>query len=115
MPNCVMGSNAAIFMYDMTRYKTFENLDDWIATFEESNKKLDQKVLAILIGGKLDLQDMRTVSIEEGITLAKKHGLLDYMECSSKTGANIGMVFEKLGRYILKNLGLIKKVGFIER
>ena len=39
MPGALSGAHAAIFMYDLSRYGTIENLNDWISLFKETNQK----------------------------------------------------------------------------
>jgi GTPase SAR1 family protein len=50
----------------------------------------------VLVGNKIDLEEERVVSLEEGQALAKKHGL-PHFETSAKTNHNINEVFFCLG------------------
>ncbi len=103
MPSCVKGSHGAIFMFDITRYKTFENLKNWLEVFNEVNEAENQEVYTILLGGKLDLSDFREVPSELGIEFAKENGFIGYLECSSKKGINILEPFEKLALKIINS------------
>ena len=67
LPSAVMGANGSIFIYDITRYLTFKNLDDWLSVFNETIKKEGLIVPIILIGSKIDLDEDRSVPKEEGI------------------------------------------------
>ena len=57
----------------------------------------------ILVGNKIDLEDKREVSYDEGSTYAQKNGLL-FFECSAKTGKNIDELFMQSTREIDKRI-----------
>lgn len=101
MPSALIGCEGALFLFDISRYKTFENLNDWISIFKENLKKKNIPVL--IIGSKLDLDFIRAISIEEGKNLTQSNGFNNYMECSSKTGENVQKVFYTLTQIILKS------------
>ena len=110
LPSVINGANGTLFMFDITRYKTFNNLKDWLAVFNETNRNYDQKVEALLIGSKLDLEQARTVSKSEAIDFAKEHNFSEYIECSSKSGENVELIFEKIAEEMLKKeKALLKK------
>jgi len=94
-------------MFDLTNNSTLEKIEDWLATFKEGLTKDESEIPIIMVGGKLDLQDKRTVSTKYAIKFLKSHNLDSYIECSAKTGQNVELVFEKLIQKILKNSGLI--------
>ena len=48
----------------------------------------------IMVGGKLDLEENRSISTEEGIEKAKSSNLQGYFECSAKNGDNVDNIFE---------------------
>ena len=66
-------------------------------------------ILICLIGNKIDLEEKREVSYEEGSIYASKHGMLFY-ECSAKTGQNIDKIFIESTREIDKRI----KDGFYD-
>ncbi len=103
LPSALMNAEGSIIMYDITRYTTFKSLEDWLSVFNETNKQEGQEIPLILIGSKLDLQEMRAVAKKEASKLAKKYGVLDFIECSSKTGEKINEIFEKITRAMLSN------------
>jgi small GTP-binding protein len=110
LPGVINGANGTLFMFDITRYKTFNNLKEWLAVFNETNRNYSQEVATMLIGSKLDLEQARTVSKTEAKDFVKQHNFYEYIECSSKTGENVELIFEKIARLILKNENhLLKK------
>ncbi len=92
LPSCVVNAAGGIFMYDITRFSTIKNLHEWINIFKENNDE-PENITILLVGGKLDLKNRRSVPLQEGFKLAKDLNLFDYIECSSKSGKNIDKIF----------------------
>ncbi len=112
LPGAINGASGTLFLFDITRYKTFGNLKNWLAVFNETNRNFGQEVQTILLGSKLDLEQARTVSVPEAKSFAKDHNFSEYIECSSKTGENVELTFEKIAQLMLSkeiNLGKKKK------
>jgi small GTP-binding protein len=103
LKSAVIGAHGIIFMYDITRYLTFKNLNDWISVFNETNEIDKQKISTILIGAKLDLQEARAVTEEDGIEFSKSKGFNSFFECSSKTGEQVNEIFESIANAMIKN------------
>ena len=61
-------ADGIVFVYDVTNKPSFENIKNWIKDAE--SKANDFKI--IIVGNKIDLNDSREVSFEEGKNLAKK-------------------------------------------
>ena len=95
------GVVGALFVYDTTRHATIKNIESkWLRDLNEYG---EQDLAYILIGNKIDLQDARAVSSEEGTALANKIKASDFVETSAKYGDNVEKAFEKLVFQILKN------------
>ncbi len=109
LPAYSSGSSGGIFMFDVTRYKTITEIGTWLKMFNEGLKSDEKKEIIpiIMVGGKIDLKEQRSVSHEESEKICQTHNLHSYIECSSVTGENVGVIFEDLTRVILKNHGLI--------
>ena len=81
------GVVGALFIYDITRHATFKNIESkWL---EDLNEYGEKDLAYVLIGNKIDLQDSRTVSNEEGRALADKIDASDLVETSAKYGENV--------------------------
>ncbi len=106
LPSAVIGAQGTIFVYDVTRYLTFESLNEWLTVFNKANKEYSQDVSTILLGCKFDLEENKTVSKEEGKNFAKENSFLAFIESSSKTGENVEYVFEKLSRIMIEKSSL---------
>ncbi|MFW9945317.1 MAG: Rab family GTPase [Candidatus Odinarchaeota archaeon] len=104
LPSAILAAQGTIFMYDITRYNTFKNLTGWLSVFDEANKTHNQKVSTILVASKLDLQENRAVSENEGRIFAEKNKFLEYIECSSKIGENVDYIFDKITQLILETI-----------
>jgi small GTP-binding protein len=65
-------------------------LPDWTQIIREHAGDIP----IVLIGSKVDLEDYRAVTREEGILAAKKYNLAEFIELSSKTGQNVEKAFD---------------------
>ena len=93
-----IGANGIFILYDITNRSTLENIPEWI----EILKKEKREIPIILIGMKLDLEQLRSVSKERVLELVKSEGIDEYIECSTKTGENIEKAFEDLTKLMLQ-------------
>lgn len=97
------GCVGALVVYDITRHQTFDNVESkWLKDFKKYVKK---EGAYILIGNKIDLEDRRLVTEEEGKFLAKKIQATDFIETSAKFGENVEKAFKNLVFQILRNYG----------
>lgn len=94
------GSIGALLVYDITKRQSFENLQKWL---EEMKENAYSKMTTILIGNKVDLENERQVSFEEGQAFAKKHDLV-FFETSAKSSHNVEKAFLAITQKIYTNL-----------
>jgi small GTP-binding protein len=106
LPSYVVGVSGGVFMYDITRYSSLKNFDDWINIFKRGYIGNHTQIPVIMVGGKLDLQYKRTVSSKEAYELAKKHNLYGYVECSSKSGQNVEEIFHEIAKLMIHRANL---------
>ncbi|NVM37546.1 MAG: GTP-binding protein [Candidatus Lokiarchaeota archaeon] len=107
MPSYVIGASGGIFMFDITRYTSLKNFNDWIEIFKKGFKGDNHQMPVLMVGSKLDLEYKRAVSREEAFEIAKKNNLFGYIECSAKNGENVGEIFEEIARLMMLKAGLI--------
>jgi len=96
-PDYLTDSRAGIIALDLTNRESFENVRKW---YDIINKVAVPNIILILVGNKIDLNDERQVSTEEGMGLAKELGVY-YMETSAKTNKNIEDLFEWVALQII--------------
>lgn len=91
IPNYIRGSALIFLVYDVTNKKTFENLDNWINFVNNI-----ESTTIVIVGNKIDLENERAVSKEEGEKFAEDKKL-DFFEVSAKTDTNLqNMLFSSI-------------------
>ena len=82
-----------LVVYAINDRKSFEKINDWLKDVEE--KKNNNKVPLVLIGNKIDLENERVVSKEEGEKFAYKYNI-KFFESSVKNKTNVKEAFNYL-------------------
>ena len=82
-----------LFTYDITMRSTFEDLNQWIRQINDYQDISEFPI--IIVGCKLDLEDKREVSTEEGQTFAAKYKC-PFFETSARTGKGVKEAFSAL-------------------
>ena len=96
------GAAGCIFVYDMTRRPTFDEVaEKWIKDFKQYALP-DSR--SILIGNKCDLEDKRKIAAKDGEELAKKLGTDIFLETSALNGDNVEEAFLKLVKDIIATI-----------
>ncbi len=96
------GCSGALFVFDLTRSTTLTNIESvWYRDYLKysSNPKGNDY---LLIGNKLDLKEIRSISRQEGEDLSNHLNCIEYMETSAKYGDNVEEAFKKLVFHILR-------------
>jgi len=83
------GAKAGAVVFDITRYETYESVGEWVLMVRKNSGAIP----LILVGNKLDLEEKRMITAEEGKELAKKLELIGYIEASAKNNINVEKVF----------------------
>lgn len=94
------GAVGALIVYDITRRTTFHSVTRWL---QELDSHSETTVARMLIGNKSDLDNIRDVSVEEGVKLAEEEGLF-FMETSALDSTNVQKAFEIVIREIYSNV-----------
>lgn len=82
--NKILGSHAAIIVYDITRKESFEALRKWIEEIDKNGPENISKIfrnlrickfitiqVKVVVGNKIDLIEQENVSFEEGENFCK--------------------------------------------
>jgi small GTP-binding protein len=107
LPSYVLGASGGVFMYDITRYSSLRNFQDWLEIFKTGYKGPAGQIPIIMVGSKLDLDYKRAVSRDDAHELAKNNNLFGYIECSSKDGKNVEDVFHEIGRLMMEKANIL--------
>ena len=86
------GAKGALVVYDITQESTFLKVEQFVKDLRE---KSDKNVYMILVGNKIDLEENRKISKEEGKKLADKLKM-GFFEVSAKNGTGIEDLFKNL-------------------
>ena len=76
------GAHGFIIMYDITSRSSFEEVRGFIKIIKNETSN---EAPIIIVGGKLDLENQRQVSKEDGISLAKEFNCSLHSFCSSES------------------------------
>lgn len=96
----VREGSAFILVYSVLSRQTFEeipNFRDRILLVKE-----DETIPMVLVGNKIDLENERQVTTEEGREIAQEYGGIPFVECSALKAMNCDEVFHEAVRQIRK-------------
>ncbi|MFX1378965.1 MAG: Rab family GTPase [Promethearchaeota archaeon] len=101
-PSFINGANGALIVFDLSRWHTFEELDEWLSNLREY---AGENIPFILIGNKADLIDKRDEFYErENAEIFAKKEQTFYVETSAKTGEKVEAAFLNLTEKMIKNV-----------
>ena len=98
--------------FDLTKPKTFEQVNYWIEQIEE-NKSKDYPLSLVLFGNKCDMKEEIQVNPDD-IEKVKQKYKIKYFETSAKDGTNVQNIFEYLAKLVLKSRGLFQNLDIDE-
>ncbi|MFX0069994.1 MAG: Rab family GTPase [Candidatus Hermodarchaeota archaeon] len=109
LPTYAAGASGGIFMYDITRHSSINNMKKWLEVFRTRSDGSLNDIPLLMVGGKLDLEDKRVVSIDEAHSIAENNDFYEFMECSSKTGENVEDIFNSISKKMLEDAFYLNK------
>ncbi|GKB85229.1 Ras-related protein RabA1f [Tanacetum coccineum] len=86
------GAKGAIIVYDITRNKTYENVERWL---QELRAHTDPGILVMLVGNKADLGQLRAITTNDAKAFAERENLF-FMEASARDALNVNNAFTEL-------------------
>ncbi|NVM35117.1 MAG: GTP-binding protein [Candidatus Lokiarchaeota archaeon] len=100
-PPFYRGSGATVYVFDLTRRSSFQNLLNWK---DEVEKVIGDGKPSILVGNKTDLaaQGNREVGEGEGEALKEELNAIAYYETSAKNDVKVSPVFKDITLAILE-------------
>ncbi len=103
LPNYVIGASGGIFMYDISRFSSLTNLEEWLKVLKKNPEVRDKYIPILLVGGKLDLDanGKRVVEYDFASEYGEKYNLFEYIECSSLTGENVELIFNLIAKKMI--------------
>ena len=93
------GAKGAFVVYDISRKASFNNIDKWLFDLKNNG---DENINIIIIGNKIDLENQREVTTEEG----EKKAIINkasFIETSAKNGDNIEKAFNLMIENVYEN------------
>ncbi len=95
------GTDAAILVYDVTRIKTFEDLDRWLLEINSAAQLGEDKIFPFVVfGNKCDLEGSQVLP-KVAEAWSKNKGALNFYETSAKDGIQVEMGFVDIVNSIL--------------
>ncbi len=98
--NFYRNASLAIMVYAINNKDSFDNIDIWLKELRMHSNP-DSK--AFLIGNKIDLENERKVSREQGEEYSNQNNFSLFMEASAKTGFNAQKIFIEAARILYNN------------
>jgi small GTP-binding protein len=96
------GAHLAMFVYDVTRAETLENImDPWYKELMEYCNQPDltkSAIQTILVGNKTDLEDYRMIEEEEGEEVAERMNAIGHISASAKENIKVDDAFKALAQ-----------------
>ena len=95
-PMYYRGAKAAIVVYDITQQDTLAGAKSWIVELQKNQPDC----VIILVGNKFDLNETRTIDVDEVKEYARTYNLI-HIESSAKTGHNVVEIFNIICKEML--------------
>ena len=90
IPNYIREAQIILLIYDISNKESFDSIPKWITQIYDVKKA---EGVFVLIGNKIDLENERKVTFEEGKKFAEENNFI-FQEISAKNGDNFEKLFE---------------------
>jgi len=94
----IMGAKGALLLFDLTTMPKIDNILNWVNMV----RMHDLNLPIILVGTKLDLEELIAVDDESAEALKNAFNMVKYVKTSSKTGTNVELVFDLMVEELMK-------------
>ena len=94
-------ADGIIIVYDITNKESFDRIQDWVKSVYD-NTDTYKEIQMIIVGNKIDLEEKREVSKEEGMKIVK-YFEIDFFEASAKNAEGVRNFMIKIIEDILNN------------
>ena len=98
-PQHYRGAHGALLVYDIADASTFDSVESWLQ--ELRSAQVDPNIVLLLVGNKSDLEHIREVSVQEGLKMAEREGML-FTETSALDSSNVNEAFELVVKEIMR-------------
>ncbi|MHA1672120.1 MAG: Rab family GTPase [Promethearchaeota archaeon] len=98
----VAGARGALLLYDLTRLRTLDGLEEWVDII----RKQDPNLPILFVGTKIDRVDDITVTDDYAREFLEPLKMFDHIKISSKDGFGVKKAFEMIFRRILEINGV---------
>ena len=98
--NFYRNADGVMFVCDVTKEKTFDNIKNWLIDSEQNANNSNFK--KILVGNKIDLKAERAINTQQLQNFANKKEM-NFYETSAKDGTNVDHIFTELAKLILED------------
>ncbi|KAJ3423597.1 ras-related protein rab11 [Anaeramoeba flamelloides] len=105
------GAVGALVVYDTTNYDSFGNINNWLTELKENS---NENIVVMLVGNKIDLVNLRSVSITKGKEFADEYQL-NFIETSAKDSTNVELAFTTILNKIYDRIITKKKLEIEEK
>lgn len=85
------GAVGAVLVYDLTKPKTFQDVERWLM---EVREHADPSIVVMLVGNKCDLKHLRAIVTEDAKKYADENSL-SFIEASALDATNVEEAFQQ--------------------
>ncbi len=95
-------ADGVLFIFGLNDKDSFDNIKEWMESFNKESKKDYGDIPKVLVGNKCDLEFDEELD-QNLINEFSRENKIKYIESSAKDDKNINDLFEELGKMIYKN------------